>query len=34
MLVPEILVTLPGKEDRNVTVKLPGNVESLVEVTP
>ena len=32
--MPEIHVTLPGKEDRNVTVWLPINAESLVEVTP
>lgn len=34
MLAPEVLVSLPGKEGRNVTVRLPGNTESLVEVTP
>lgn len=31
--MPETLVALPGKEDTNVTVRLPGNTEYLVEVT-
>lgn len=32
--MPEILVIFPEKEDRNVTARLPGNIESLVDVTP